>query len=358
MQTCFFAISGVLPRDEAIAKIKAAIEKTYGKKGPEIVRRNFEAVDAALEQPARGRRAREGHRGFRAGHAAGGRGRARLRAAGHRQNYGKGRATCCRSAPSRSTAPVGRPAPRGGRSGGSRRRSRSGTRASASSATSARSSARTRHPRSKAFEPNSRPRRTPSSRFRLQGQGPPRLEVHHPGRARGLHRVQPVRDGVPGQEQGRAASSRRSTCARNRLDHLDAERANYDNFLGLPEPEPREIDVRIVRRARSSSSPLFEYNGACAGCGETPYLKLLSQLFGDRMMIANATGCSSIYGGNLPTTPWSVNDKGRGPAWSQLAVRGQRRVRPGPAAGARRLSSGAGGPSCSRRSAARSATTW
>ncbi|MCQ4765522.1 pyruvate:ferredoxin (flavodoxin) oxidoreductase, partial [Cloacibacillus evryensis] len=62
--------------------------------------------------------------------------------------------------------------------------------------------------------------------------------------------------------------------------------------------------------------PLFEFSGACAGCGETPYLKLLSQLFGDRAIIANATGCSSIYGGNLPTTPWAVNDQGRGPAWS------------------------------------------
>ena len=62
--------------------------------------------------------------------------------------------------------------------------------------------------------------------------------------------------------------------------------------------------------------PLFEFSGACAGCGETPYLKLLSQLFGDRLMIANATGCSSIYGGNLPTTPWTTDADGRGPAWS------------------------------------------
>ena len=62
--------------------------------------------------------------------------------------------------------------------------------------------------------------------------------------------------------------------------------------------------------------PLFEFSGACAGCGETPYLKLLTQLFGDRLLIANATGCSSIYGGNLPTTPWTINRDGRGPAWS------------------------------------------
>ena len=75
--------------------------------------------------------------------------------------------------------------------------------------------------------------------------------------------------------------------------------------------------------------PLFEFSGACAGCGETPYLKLLSQLFGDRALIANATGCSSIYGGNLPTTPWTANQAGARPGLVELAVRGQRRVRPG-----------------------------
>jgi pyruvate-ferredoxin/flavodoxin oxidoreductase len=74
--------------------------------------------------------------------------------------------------------------------------------------------------------------------------------------------------------------------------------------------------------------PLFEFSGACSGCGETPYLKLLTQLFGDRMLIGNATGCSSIYGGNLPTTPYCVDHNGRGPTWNNSLVRGQRRVRP------------------------------
>ena len=73
--------------------------------------------------------------------------------------------------------------------------------------------------------------------------------------------------------------------------------------------------------------PLFEYSGACAGCGETPYVKLLTQLFGDRVLIANATGCSSIYGGNLPTTPYTTNKRGPRPGLVQLALRGQRRVR-------------------------------
>ena len=95
----------------------------------------------------------------------------------------------------------------------------------------------------------------------------------------------------------------------------DAERENYAFFLGLPEPDRSRIRVLDVKGSQFAT-PLFEYSGACAGCGETPYIKLLTQLFGDRLLIANATGCSSIYGGNLPTTPYSVNGEGRGPAWS------------------------------------------
>jgi pyruvate-ferredoxin/flavodoxin oxidoreductase len=83
----------------------------------------------------------------------------------------------------------------------------------------------------------------------------------------------------------------------------------------LPDVTPASVDTALVRGAQFLT-PLFEYSGACAGCGETPYLRLLTQLFGDRLLVANATGCSSIYGGNLPTTPWSFNKDGRGPAWS------------------------------------------
>jgi len=94
-----------------------------------------------------------------------------------------------------------------------------------------------------------------------------------------------------------------------------AERANWEFFLSLPQFDRRRVATNTVR-ALQPLEPLFEFSGACAGCGETPYLKLLSQLFGDRLLIANATGCSSIYGGNLPTTPWAANKEGRGPAWS------------------------------------------
>jgi pyruvate-ferredoxin/flavodoxin oxidoreductase len=95
----------------------------------------------------------------------------------------------------------------------------------------------------------------------------------------------------------------------------DAERVNYDFFLDLPELARADV-VRLDHKGSQFLEPLFEYSGACAGCGETPYLKLLTQLFGDRLLVANATGCSSIYGGNLPTTPYTTNRDGRGPAWS------------------------------------------
>jgi pyruvate-ferredoxin/flavodoxin oxidoreductase len=95
----------------------------------------------------------------------------------------------------------------------------------------------------------------------------------------------------------------------------EVERENYAFFLNLPEIERSEV-TRLDHKGSQFLEPLFEYSGACAGCGETPYIKLLTQLFGDRLLVANATGCSSIYGGNLPTTPYTVNRDGRGPAWS------------------------------------------
>ena len=95
----------------------------------------------------------------------------------------------------------------------------------------------------------------------------------------------------------------------------DRERADYTFFLDLPEVDRHSIE-KINVKTSQLLLPLFEYSGACAGCGETPYVKLLTQLFGDRLLIGNATGCSSIYGGNLPTTPYCVDGNGRGPTWS------------------------------------------
>ncbi|MRT05517.1 pyruvate:ferredoxin (flavodoxin) oxidoreductase [Ewingella americana] len=101
----------------------------------------------------------------------------------------------------------------------------------------------------------------------------------------------------------------------DRIEHLEEEKANYDFFLKLPEIDASQLE-RIDIRTSQLITPLFEYSGACSGCGETPYIKLLTQLYGDRLLIANATGCSSIYGGNLPSTPYTTNAEGRGPAWA------------------------------------------
>ncbi len=102
---------------------------------------------------------------------------------------------------------------------------------------------------------------------------------------------------------------------KEQLPLREQERANWDFFLTIPELDRTKINLTKVKDSQFLQ-PLFEFSGACSGCGETPYVKLVSQLFGDRTIVANATGCSSIYGGNLPTTPWAVNQDGRGPAWS------------------------------------------
>jgi pyruvate-ferredoxin/flavodoxin oxidoreductase len=99
------------------------------------------------------------------------------------------------------------------------------------------------------------------------------------------------------------------------LDHVDQETANWEFFLEIPDVDRSRVKNDTIKGSQLLR-PLFEFNGACAGCGETPYVKLLTQLFGDRMLIGNATGCSSIYGGNLPCTPYAVNREGHGPAWS------------------------------------------
>ena len=93
------------------------------------------------------------------------------------------------------------------------------------------------------------------------------------------------------------------------------EKPKWDHFLSIPEYDRRKLKVAMINQ-QQAMRPLFEFSGACAGCGETPYVKIVSQLFGDRAVIANATGCSSIYGGHLPTTPWAQDANGRGPAWS------------------------------------------
>ena len=115
--------------------------------------------------------------------------------------------------------------------------------------------------------------------------------------------------------KNKADASKKAINMHEQLPLRAAERDNWEFFLGIPDVNRTELNHSSVKDVQLLH-PLFEFSGACGGCGETPYLKLLSSLFGDRALIANATGCSSIYGGNLPTTPWTVNEDGRGPAWN------------------------------------------
>ena len=100
-----------------------------------------------------------------------------------------------------------------------------------------------------------------------------------------------------------------------KIPHLERERAGWDFFLTIPDVDRTKVKLDTIKGSQFLL-PLFEFSGACAGCGETPYVKLITQFFGDRMLIGNATGCSSIYGGNLPCTPYTQTPEGKGPAWS------------------------------------------
>ena len=312
MQTCFFAISGVLPRDEAIARIKDAIQATYARKGKELVESNFAAVDRTLENlhevalPAAATSTREPTTARACA-------RARFRQTGHGHDDGRAR----RRAASQRT-PGGRDLPdrprRVGKSATSRTSCPSGSRSSASSAATARWCARTRRSaratttiRGWRTRPKvSRPRRSPAVGSRIcasRCRWPSRTAPAASSASRRARR------GVP-----KRPASAPSTWRRRRRSS-SANGGTSSSSTRCPTTSPRAW-TRRWSAACSTLTPLFEFSGACAGCGETPYLRLLTQLFGDRLLVANATGCSSIYGGNLPTTPWSVNKQGRGPAWA------------------------------------------
>ena len=154
-------------------------------------------------------------------------------------------------------------------------------------------------------------RRTRSRACRIKGTGPHGRATRCRSR-RKTAPVDAVRDGVPceGQDDARAKALEMAPQAPLR----EPERGTTSSSSGCPKPIERSVGHDV--KSTQFLEPLFEYSGACAGCGETPYIKLVTQLFGDRAIIANATGCSSIYGGNLPTTPYTTNREGRGPAWA------------------------------------------
>jgi len=310
MQSAFFALSNVLPRELALGKIKDAIRKSYARKGSEIVKRNVEAVDLALSQlwpidvpeKASSRDARPPAVPAEAPDFV-----QRITAmivAGH------GDRLPVSAFPPDGTWPTG----------------------------TAKWEKRNLAAEIPIWDPqfciqcNKCALVCPHAAIRAKVYEPGALEGapitfkaqdfksrEHPGMQ---YTIQVAPEDCTGCNvcvqvcPGRDKSNpkRKAINMEAQAPVRERERENFDFFLDLPEMDRAWItpDVKSVQFAE----PLFEFSGACAGCGETPYLKLLTQLFGDRLLVANATGCSSIYGGNLPTTPWSVNRDGRGPAWS------------------------------------------
>ena len=313
MQTCFFAISGVLPRDEAIRKIKDVDRGDLRQERQGGRREELRGRRPDAREPVRGDGARRTVQHAAAAPVVPPQAPAFVRHVTAMMMAGpRRRAAGQRDCP--ATAPTRR-ARADGRNATSRTACRRGSRNSASNAATASWSARTRQ---SAHATTTRRRCAGAAGVFVGAPRRPRFPepaVHAAGgaskTARGASCV------------SRCARRREPTAAGVRAINMDAEgaassianAANFAFFATLPDNRPADLDI-VARSWHSVLTPLFEYSGACAGCGETPYLRLLTQLFGDRLLVANATGCSSIYGGNLPTTPWAVNKEGRGPAWA------------------------------------------
>ncbi|NBB83804.1 MAG: pyruvate:ferredoxin (flavodoxin) oxidoreductase, partial [Alphaproteobacteria bacterium] len=311
MQTCFFAISGVLPRDEAIGKIKEAIRKTYSKKGEEIVKRNFEAVDGTLANL---------HEVAIPDQVTAERSRPPIVSPQAPDLVQHVTATMLAGAGDRlpvSALPV------------------DGTWPTATTQWEKRNIAE----EIPIWEPelciqcNKCALVCPHAAIRAKVYDPEHLDrapdsfqsadYKAPDFKGKKFTIQVAPEDCTGctlcvqvcPAKDKAEPKRKAINMQMQLPVRERETANYAFFLDLPDPPRTEVN-RIDVKGSQFFQPLFEYSGACAGCGETPYVKLMTQLFGNRTMIANATGCSSIYGGNLPTTPYCVDENGRGPAWS------------------------------------------
>jgi pyruvate-ferredoxin/flavodoxin oxidoreductase len=310
MQTCFFAISGVLPREEAIAQIKKTIQKTYEKKGDVIVKKNFAAVDHTLEHlyevPVPGQATATRHMPPTVADSA----PDFVKRVTAVMMANKGDLLPVSAFPVDGTWPLG-------------------------TAKWEKRNIALEIPVWDAaicIQCNKCALACPHAAIRAKVYAPEHLQ-HAPGtfkstdyrgnEFKGLkYTLQVAPEDCTGctlcvmvcPAKDKSNPKHKAIDMHPQPPLREAERESYAFFLDLPEPD--RTAVRIDVKTAQFFEPLFEYSGACAGCGETPYIKLLTQLFGDRTLIANATGCSSIYGGNLPTTPYTTNRDGRGPAWS------------------------------------------
>ncbi len=311
MQTCFFAISGVLPREQAIEAIKNSISKTYGKKGDQIVQQNFAAVDQTLANLFEVRVPENVTSTITLPPIVSDQAPDFVKNVTAQIIAGFGDALPVSALPNDGTFPTG-------------------------TAQWEKRNIALEIPvwdEPVCIQCNKCALVCPHATIRIKVFDPKELE-HAPPTFKAADYRGPEYKGMKYSIQ--VAPEDCTGCgicvdicpAKNKSETRlkainmasqpplrEQERVNYDFFLKLPEVDRRAVRMDSVKGSQFLQ-PLFEYSGACTGCGETPYLKLATQLFGDRMIIANATGCSSIYGGNLPTTPWTVNNEGRGPAWS------------------------------------------
>ncbi len=311
LQTCFFAISGVLPQDAAIRHIKAAIRKTYGRRGEDVVRRNFQAVDDTLAQLFEMKLPAAATSQFERPPIVPASAPDFVRHVTARMMEGLGDTIPVSDMPVDGTFPSGTAAWE--------------KRNIAEQVPVWEPDLCVQCGQCSFVCPHSVIRAKYYDADRLAGA--PEGFKSAPINVRGFPDVRFTLQFWVEDCTGCALCTEacpalspvtpdtKAINLRDKLPLLEAEKRNLDFFQALPMNDRARVDFANVRGVQYLE-PLFEFSGACAGCGETPYLKLLSQLFGDRMMVANATGCSSIYGGNLPVTPWSKNQEGRGPAWS------------------------------------------
>ncbi|HVN75459.1 MAG TPA: pyruvate:ferredoxin (flavodoxin) oxidoreductase [Thermoanaerobaculaceae bacterium] len=310
MQTCFFAISGVLPRDEAIEQIKKAIKKTYGKKGDVVVQKNFAAVDHTLAHMYEVKVPRKVTATRTMPPTVSDAAPDFVKRVTAVMMSGKGDLLPVSAFPVDGTWPVAT----------TQWEKRNialeiPTWDSAICIQCNKCAMVCPHAaiRAKVYEPkllDKAPATFKATDYRaVDFKGSKYTLQVAPEDCTGCTlcvMVCPAKD--------KSNPKHKAIDMTPQLPIRESERANYRFFLDLPEVDRTAIKVDV--KGAQFMQPLFEYSGACAGCGETPYIKLLTQLFGDRALIANATGCSSIYGGNLPTTPYAVNRDGRGPAWN------------------------------------------
>jgi pyruvate-ferredoxin/flavodoxin oxidoreductase len=312
MQTCFFALAGVLPTDEAIVKLKDAIATTYGKRGDLVVQRNIDAVDTTLAQlfavPISDKVTATAHRRPTVGNDV----TEFVQRVTARILAGEGDLLPVSALPPDGTFPTGT--------------SRVEKRTIATEIPIWEADLCIDCGKCAIVCPHASIRMKVYDPGELTADGADVLKTKSfrsrdvPGMSL---TVQVAPDDCTGcglcvtacPAHDKSEVKRKSINMRPIGEHLETERVAWDAFLRLHETDPAQWDPASVKTSQLRR-PLFEFSGACSGCGETPYLKLLTQLFGDHLLIANATGCSSIYGGNLPTTPYCSNDEGRGPAWS------------------------------------------